>query len=512
MANVSETGIDQIPRASHAHVWVLTAFLSLVIFLVAWRTHLFSPHSFFSLTSLVFSSAGDTFTPFLIGLSVAAIFRVSVTRKAMLRESLLQSMDLDELSGGPWSATDHLGNQIRSLRAPLRFEPPYVQQPPDLFHIDSPEVQSWIKQHQEPLSKASPYELQALAWCAFQGTPASVTDSHGGASLFSHTSKVWLAAAQSFGFGSDPALLAVSHDLGKVLAYARSGDQWTLSTSSHEHLSVVVSTRLSALLSLDEPVRRRLINHLISYSLRKNQKATDPDTVFSIRSVIRADSSVSAKESAKNSPNDQSKSASVEPFPEPSEKELENRRILAESGLMDMDGEACIIPIHGDQSETQDFSSDTTLSDMMDLDISDYQTLSDHISTAITHLNINGAKRNSGVAQGLYCEDTGFFVRVFDLIRQLKSEGVAVDVTPEESLLSPWATTAGNLVLTVMTRTGWIITSPGRFSSEDGDRGVFNLKSGSKRYNGMVSINQEMLPSEYVSSLSEWCFDVDAVR
>lgn len=511
---VSESGVDEIPRASHPHVWVLTAFLSILLFLVAWRAQSFSPTASSLLFSQILETLSSCFNAFFIGGGVALLTRVSITRKVMLRDRLLESMDLDELEGGPWLAVDPLGNQIKSYRAPLRYEPPFVPQPPDFLRLNDPEVRTWINEHPESVQKACPYELQALSWCAFQGTPASVTNSHGGVSLFAHSAKVWLAAAESFGYGSDPALLSVSHDLGKVLAYACSDGIWAMTSASHEHLSVVSATRLSALLILDEPTRRRLINHLIAYSLRKKQKATDPEAIFNIRSVVRADASVSSLESSQSHQSDHGSSGSgaeVIPLPPKSATIIENEKILSDAGLLILDGAACsIIPL---PVEGQDTPEQTSYTDsVMGLDISEYRVLSSRVGHAITLLNINGSKRRSGTPQGIYCSDTGFFVRVFDLVRQLKADGVAIDFSPEDATLPPWQTQAGAVILTVMARTGWIVASPGRFSSDEGDRGVFNLKSGSKRYNGMVSINPDMLPDGYSESINEWCFDVDAVR
>lgn len=503
MPQISESGNDEIPRASHPHVWILTFFLSLFLFLLAWYQHHFLPsafvHDFSDVTHALFACV----QPVLIGAALALVIRISITRSAMLRASLLEQMDRDELRGGPWSATDHFGNHILSYRAPLRYEPPHITQPPDFFSLTSnPEVAQFIREHPDEIAKATPFELQALSWCAFQGTPASITDSHGGVSLFAHSAKVWLAATESFGFGSDPALLAVSHDLGKVTAYARSGDSWTLVSSSHEHFSVIAATHFSSLMDMEETTRRRLINHLIAYSLRKTHKPTDPEAVFNIRSVVRVDSSVSSSES----------SGSVVPMPPVPAVVAENRKILADAGITTDDSGAVILPFqHSDPSVETDVSA-PSLDPLLELDLSDYRNLSEKITRAVMALNINGSIRGSRNPQGIYCKQTGFFVRVFDIIQQLKSEGVALEITPEDRHKSPWQTKAGSIVLTVMARQNWIISSPGRFSSNEGDRGVFNLQSGAKKYIGMVSINPDMIPEGHLSALDEWCFDVDAIR
>ncbi|MBN6741431.1 hypothetical protein JKG47_12945 [Acidithiobacillus sp. MC6.1] len=499
---------SEAPAASWKHILAVTVFFSLV--LLGFAIH-DGGLDFRSVILTLGWSLWDNLPPILIGLAIGGFFRMRALHIQFLKERMQEDMDRDNLEDGPWEATDAYGTRFSMLRTPLRMEAPaMMQQPSPLWKQEHPDVVAWLKdaENSRLLESATEYEKDALAWCAQEGTPAGIAGTssspgdggHGETSLFSHVAQVWKQNAASFGVGSDPALLSVSHDLGKVLAYRKTGETWTRRTNRHERLSIMVAMHLEGFLKLPEEGRHRLMEQLIRYSQRKRSVAPAAARK-AIQETVRADSATTRAE----------KSGQVLSLPvaerEEDEAAMENRSAHTES--------ACIIPLRSSPGTMEGLEGPEAMVDedeenLEEIRINDRE-ICENIPSALAAMNVNAKKRASQQAQGIYCAENGFFVRIFDLVDQMQKMGVAVAVGHGERTKSPWEVPGSRAVLMAMSRGGWIITSPGRFTSDQGNDGVFDLRSGSKRYPGMVSINPELLGAEYLESIGEWCFDVDPV-
>lgn len=512
------------PPASWKHILAVTVFLTLGIMI--WSVHARFHGDWGTPFARIPESLGDGSPALALGMALAAVFQIRAMRTAFLQERALEAMDRDELDGGPWIEVDAWGQRLEMARVPLRTEPPQFLTPPDPIHAQKSEaVRKWLEipENQALIDSATDFERDALAWCAQEGTPAGLDGAHGGTDLFTHVAEVWKQNAQAFGTGSEAALISAAHDLGKVLAYRRTGATWTRRFRKHERLSVAVAMHLPGFLALDEPTRRALMAQLVRY-VQRRRSPIGGEQAAPVRSTVRADSRATLAEKAEkiraagsavgtgkpvageHGPARQT--AEIIPLPRLEPDLEEDGAELAGNGDRPGNGEACMIPFRDDDPLDGEMGADAEMAATR----LQAQEISDNLPSAIAALNVNNRKRSSGQTQGIYCADTGFFVRVFDLVDQLAKMGLAQGMPPEMKTRSPWEAEPARAVLTAMDRSGWIVKSPGRLTSDLGNDGVFNLQSGARRYHGMVSIQQEMLSKEYLESIGEWCFDVDAVK
>ena len=131
------------------------------------------------------------------------------------------------------------------------------------FHHKAPGPRYKITQMDISAEGITQFEHDALGVIASYGDiPADTIGAHQ-TSLLEHTVNVWKEAIKQFGVGSLESMLAVSHDIGKILAYKKdSNGQWIRVSNKHQQQSLIVVRNLPGFMQLDEPVRRDLIQSL----------------------------------------------------------------------------------------------------------------------------------------------------------------------------------------------------------------------------------------------------------
>lgn len=106
--------------------------------------------------------------------------------------------------------------------------------------------------------KITEFERDALRLLAArEDMPADVSGHHG-VSLLEHTVAAWEKVVRTAGAGSLPALLTISHDLGKVACYEKQDGVWVKKSNRHEQLSLVVARALPGFAKLDPTMRAEL--------------------------------------------------------------------------------------------------------------------------------------------------------------------------------------------------------------------------------------------------------------
>lgn len=106
------------------------------------------------------------------------------------------------------------------------------------------------------------FEKDALGLLAARpDLPADVSGYHG-VSLLEHTVATWDRVVQKTGAGSLAAMLAISHDLGKLACYQKQDGAWVKFSNRHEQLSLVVARSLPGFSNLDPSMRADLAQGL----------------------------------------------------------------------------------------------------------------------------------------------------------------------------------------------------------------------------------------------------------
>lgn len=395
----------------------------------------------------------------------------------------LQKKKHDIKQGVISTYSDPFGNQEKMYHAPLRHYYSDSLVAP-LNKIQWSEIKSYLAQQKQlPDADASaitqyeqhlaspeitPLEKQIfLLLYQYRDWPADVTGYHG-TSLFFHTLRAWCLGVDKAGYGSDTALLAASHDLGKILAYEKvspSKDSTDNSPSfqrvsiRHSLLSPTVLRRIPAFSDL--PLARRH-DLLLCLSLQSRVPGAAPEV---------------------SSP--------------------EHTTVVRQALATDV--QSTKTEVQESTQRAENSSSDDSILDLL------VQACNDQLLNKITTLNINRSKNAAGNIDGL-----SWLSGNAVLIDRRKIRSIFRDILDNDTVerLRLSIDTMGNqhpadsTITAALVQGGFITAS---YYSETSDDFVFNFRSGSTTLRNYYAFLSDRFPKDIIKHWGDWDKTVDLI-